>query len=226
MEAVAVIPAYQSEWSVGETVLAIISDPRVADVIVVDDGSRDGTARMASVAGARVLRLPSNVGKGKALEAGITATWSEIILTIDADTGSSAKAALDLIEPVASGVADMVVGVLPSAGKQGGFGLVSGAARKLIQIATGWRPRAPMSGQRAFRREVFDACRPLAYGFVTDAALTTDALRRGFKVIEMDVEMTHQHRGRSISGFAHRGRQGWHVIKALVPRAIKFRWDR
>lgn len=223
MEAVAVIPAYQSESTIGETVGAIISDHRITDVIVVDDGSRDGTARAAASAGARVIRLPSNGGKGKALEAGIAASSSEIILTIDADTAGSGIAALNLIEPVASGRADMVVGVLPSAEKMGGFGLVSGMAASLIKIATGWRPLAPMSGQRALRREVFDACRPLADGFVTDAALTIDALRRGFRVIEMEVDMTHQHRGRSIAGFAHRGRQGWHVMKGLVPRVIRAR---
>ncbi|MGH9195398.1 MAG: glycosyltransferase family 2 protein [Acidimicrobiia bacterium] len=223
MDAVAVIPAYQSELTIGETVLAVISDPRIAEVIVVDDGSNDGTARAASVAGARVLRLPSNAGKGEALEAGMSATQSDIIVMIDADTGDSAKAALELIEPVASGRADMAIGVLPGAGKMGGFGLVSKTAGRLIQIATGWRPRAPMSGQRALRREVFEACRPLAYGFVTDAALTTDAIRRGFKVIELDIDMTHRHRGRSFSGFAHRGRQGWHVLRALVPRVLRLR---
>lgn len=219
MRTVAVIPAYRNESSIGATVTAVIGDSRIEDVIVVDDASDDSTARAAASAGARVVRLPRNSGKGAALEAGFAeASGAEILLTVDADTRESAGKALDLLAPILSGDADMAIGVLPPAGSQGGFGLVKKTTARLIKMAAGFEAREPLSGQRAFRRVVFESCRPLASGFAVDAALTADAVRLGFRVVELPVEMTHDHRGRGAAAFAHRARQGWHLLKAFAPR--------
>lgn len=224
MRVVAVVPAYNSDDSVGETVTALLADPRVAEVIVVDDASRDSTLVRSKEAGARVIPLPRNVGKGAALERGFReAAGADVILTVDADTGRSAAAVLHLIAPVSTGGADLVVGVLPAAGSLGGFGLVRGAASRLIKMGTGFESRAPISGQRAFRPEVLEVSRPLASGFGVDAAMTFEAASRGLRVLEVPVEMTHHHRGRTLAGFRHRARQGWDILKALVPRVLRSR---
>jgi len=66
---VALVPAYQAEGSVGDVVGGLLR--RVRSVLVVDDGSTDGTARVAAEAGAETLRLPVNGGKGSAIRAGL-----------------------------------------------------------------------------------------------------------------------------------------------------------
>lgn len=222
MSTVAVVPAFNNSKTIGETVRALAQDPRVDQVIVVDDGSIDATAAQAAAAGAKVIRLPRNSGKHVALERGMSdATDADILLMVDADTGETASEVIVLIEPVLRGEADMAVGILPSAGSAGGFGTVRRTAAWLIRVTSGFKSAAPMSGQRALSRRVFESCRPLGRGFAVDAALTADAVRRGFRVVEIPVTMTHDHRGRTWQGFAHRARQGVHLLIAFAPRLIR-----
>ena len=219
MATVAAIPAYTNASTISSTVTALSAQDGIDAVLVVDDGSVDDTPAKAEAAGAQVIRLGSNQGKHAALERGMEEADADVLLMVDADTGeSAAAAAVTLIAPVASGEADMAVGILPAAGNRGGFGIVRKTASRLVRLASGFDARAPMSGQRALTGEVFEACRPLAFGFGVDAALTADAVSRGFTVIELPVDMTHDHRGRSLAGFLHRGRQGWHLIRCFVPR--------
>ena len=149
------MPAYGRADTVGETVAALRSSTAhgwVVEVVVVDDASTDGTAEAAAAAGARVVRLAENVGKGGAVAAGIDAApEADVYLLVDADLGSSAASAPALLDPVLDGTADMVIGVPPPAGGRAGFGLVRSLAGAGIARATGWQPKAPLSGQRAVR---------------------------------------------------------------------------
>lgn len=80
-----VIPAYNEAESVGEVVSRLRELKSAAEIIVVDDGSSDDTARLAVAAGAKVLRQPYNKGNGAAVKAGIRAAHGDVILLIDAD---------------------------------------------------------------------------------------------------------------------------------------------
>lgn len=222
MQTVALVPAFRNESTIAATVRALREDHRVSEVIVVDDASDDATAQRAAGAGARVLRLARNVGKGGAIEAALSeAGPAGIYLMVDGDTGASASSVVDLADPIRRGEADMVIGVLPSPGARGGFGAVRQTAAVLIRLASGYRTRAPLSGQRAVAGAVFRACRPLAAGFGIDSALTADAASQGFRIREVEVDMTHDHRGRSLPGFAHRARQGRAVFGAMLPRVVR-----
>ena len=81
-----------------------------------------------------------------------------------------------------------------------------------------------MSGQRAATREVLRRrAGPWRAGFGVEPAMTIDAVRLGYRVVEIDVEMSHRATGRSVAGFVHRGRQGVHVLAAMVPRLLRVR---
>jgi hypothetical protein len=101
--------------------------------------------------------------------------------------------------------------------------LVKGLSRNAIRALTGFDPAEPLSGQRAVRREVLEACRPLAEGFGLETAMTIDAVRLGFGVGEVPVDMTHRATGRSLTGFIHRAGQGADILRAVVPRALGLR---
>jgi len=219
MTTVALVPALRRADRVGETVKAL-SD-LVDRVVVVDDGSADGgaTAGAAQRAGATVVVLPSNRGKGGALAAGIAVTpEATAYLLVDADTADTAAATAPLLAALRQG-ADLAVGVLPSAEGQGGFGTVRRAAAWGIRSACGFEAEAPLSGQRAVGAPLLRSLE-LADRFGVEVGMTIDAVRAGAQVVEVPVLVDHAHTGRSVAGFAHRAAQGWDLLRALWPRLL------
>jgi glycosyltransferase involved in cell wall biosynthesis len=212
------IPAYNEAGTLAVTVKAVLSVPAVEQVVVVDDASQDETAALAAAAGAEVIRLPANRGKGGALNAGLPRLRGGIVALLDADLGESAAELAKLLAPVAEGRADMTVARFPRSRIKGGFGLVKGLARKGIYYYTGLMVQAPLSGQRVMRREVLDVITPFASGYGVEVGMTIDVARRGFRVEEVETNMTHHETGRDWRGWLHRGRQFLHVLMALACR--------
>jgi hypothetical protein len=211
----AIVPAYNAGTAVADAVTALRDV--VDEVVVVDDASSDDTAAIAQAAGARVLRLPNNIGKGGAVAAGVRATpEADAYVLVDADAGMSAAGVVPLLPPVVHGDADLAVGVLP-AGATGGLGTVRRLAGAGIQRASGFRARAPLSGQRVVRGELLRSLE-LAPRFGLETGMTIDAVRAGARVVEVDVDMAHRATGRSPAGFAHRARQGADILRALWSR--------
>ncbi|HEX2032076.1 MAG TPA: glycosyltransferase family 2 protein [Actinomycetota bacterium] len=221
----AVIAARDEGGRVGLTVAAVRS-LGVDQVVVVADGSVDGTAEEARSAGARVLASRRPAGKGAALERGLSAAAADVYLLVDGDVGGSASAAGALLAEVLDGRADLAIGVLPRDPRHGGFRIVKRLAAGVIRLLSGFRSSEPLSGQRAVRRELLDAVRPLAGGFGVEVAMTVDAVRGGFRVVEVPVPMDHAPTGRDLAGFAHRARQGVDLLRAAAPRALGRRWPR
>lgn len=106
----AVIPAYNEEKTIEAVVKGALS--HVDEVLVVDDGSTDDTARIAEEAGAKVLRQ-QNAGVLKATELGLREATCDIIVTLDADGQHDPSEIPSLIEPILRGEADLVMGIRP-----------------------------------------------------------------------------------------------------------------
>jgi hypothetical protein len=218
------IPARDEADRVKATVETVRALPSVDRVIVIDDGSTDDTATLAAEAGAHVLRLTTGAGKGDALNAGLGLLGSDdTVLLLDADLGTSASHAEDLLEPVLAGHADMTVATFPRPPHKAGFGLVKGLARRGIRVLghRGFVAAAPLSGQRALAPEALRAVAPFASGYGVEVACTIKALRAGVRVLEVPTQMTHAHSGRDLVGFVHRGRQLLHVARALARLAFE-----
>jgi len=221
---VALVPALDRGREIGDTVRALAAVRAIDRVLVIDDGSTDDTAAAAREAGADVLALPTNRGKGGAIAAGVAATPdATIYVLIDADLARTAGAAEALIDPVLRGDADLTVGVLPPAAGRGGFGAVKNLAARGVRLACGTSMRAPLSGQRAVRAELLRGGLPSSARFGLEVAMTIDVVRAGGRVLEVDVPMDHRHTGRSVRGFLHRGRQGLDIVASLWPRLVSQR---
>ena len=223
---VAIVPAYNNAATVGATVTALRTVPDVLDVIVVDDGSRDRTAAVASSAGATVIELARNRGKGGAVAAAIAASGApEIYLLIDADLGATAAHAPELLGPIVASEADMTIAVFGAhdqdgAGarqRRGGFGLVKRLAAQVLWVETGTKFAEPLSGQRAVRGALLRSLE-FAEGFGLEIGLTLDATMRGATITEIEVRFAHQPTGRDLGGFAHRVRIGRDVMRAASAR--------
>ncbi|POM26177.1 Glucosyl-3-phosphoglycerate synthase [Actinomadura rubteroloni] len=219
-----IIPAKDEADRIGATVKAASELPGTDLVIVVDDGSRDGTARAAEDAGARVVRHSRNRGKGAAMETGAEAVRlldsgdPRHLLFLDADLGDTARDAAPLVAPVRAGTADMTIAVFSSTVKLGGHGFVVRLSRDGIRRATGWTATQPLNGQRCLTRAAFEAARPLAAGFGVETALTIDLLRKGFRVEEVEVPLAHRATGTDWRAQLHRARQFRDVGRALAAR--------
>jgi hypothetical protein len=223
--AVVVVPAHDEEDRVAVTVAAAAQIPGVAAVVVCDDGSGDGTAGAALEAGARVVRHDRRRGKAAAMATGAAEAarcgFADYpLLFLDADLEESAANAGPLVAPVVDGSADMTVAVLPASGSGGGRGRVMRLSAAGIAAATGWRPNAPLSGQRCIRRKVFDAVQPLAGGFGVETGLTIDVLRSGGRVLECPVNLQHRVTGTSWADRRHRAHQYADVWRALAARGV------
>lgn len=214
----AIVPARNEQARVGDTVRALL-DGAVDEVIVVDDASTDGTSTRAAEAGGHVVALGARAGKAGAVAAGLSHVTGNdpdlpIVVLIDADLGSSASIARELIAVITAGDADLVIGGPPREGASG-FGLVERAARAGVRLLSGRRFDRPLSGQRAARLDVLRAVR-LAPRFGMEVSMTIDAVRLGYAVRETSVRFTHARTGRDARGFAHRARQGIDILRALA----------
>ena len=124
---------------------------------------------------------------------------SRHLLFLDADLGESASGAGPLTEPVRAGTADMTIAIFRNVLRRGGFGFVTGAAGAGIERATGWRPAQPLNGQRCLTRAAFTAALPLARGWGVETAMTIDLLRRGLRVTEVEVPLSHRATGKDLA---------------------------
>lgn len=216
---VAVVPACDEADRVGATVGALTG--LVDEVVVLDDGSTDGTANAALASGATVLRSSRRRGKGRAIEEALARLpTADVWVFADADLGQTAGRIGPLVEAVTGGAADLAVARFPAL-EGGGFGLVKLVASRLIEALSGFPSREPLSGQRALSAAALAAVRPLAPGFGLEVAMTIDAVRAGLRVIEIPIDgLSHRPTGRGPRGFAHRARQGLDVLAAVAARTF------
>jgi len=186
-----VIPAFRAAAVLPGVLERVKRAAPGATIVVVDDGSDDDTAALAACAGAVVLRHPANRGKGRALATGLAAAvagGSAVIVTMDADGQHAPEAIALLVEPVAAGRADLVVGArerdggMPASRKMSNW-----LSSALVSRAVGFRVPDSQSGFRAMRREVAAAVLPRGrrYEFETEFLLL--AARAGFRLAAVAV---------------------------------------
>jgi glycosyltransferase involved in cell wall biosynthesis len=110
---IAIVPAHNEAKAVGGVVRGIRAVDPELEVVVVDDGSVDGTAEESALAGARVVRLPFNLGIGGAVQTGFRYALEQgfdLAVRLDGDGQHEPGELSALVAPVLAGEADIVVG--------------------------------------------------------------------------------------------------------------------
>ncbi|SCH11330.1 MULTISPECIES: glycosyltransferase family 2 protein [unclassified Romboutsia] len=223
-----IVPAYNEESRIKNTLEAIKNIKEINEIVVVDDGSSDNTTKVASEVNSEkivVLKLDKNKGKGYALNYGLKIAMknADIIGFLDADLGSSASDVKKLIDPILNDEADVVIAKFPPAKKKGGLGFVKGLAKDSVFEMTGVELDATLSGQRLFKKEVLEKFNEIPFGYGVEVGMTIDILKYGYKIKEVLVNMTHNETGRNLKGFIHRGKQYYHIKKVLKQKKKEWR---
>jgi hypothetical protein len=179
---------------------------------------------VAEAGGAELVRAPRHVGKGGAntlaVERLLGAAGGGDVPTLvlcDGDLGASARELPRLVEAIDHGDGDLAVAAFARR-VGGGFGFALGFSRWAIRRRTGLSPGAPISGQRALRPELVPAVLPFAPGFGMETAMTIDAHRAGFRLVEVELPLEHRATGRTAAGFLHRFRQLLSFARVYVSR--------
>lgn len=223
-----IVPAYNEESRIKDTLESIVDIPEINEIVVVDDGSADNTYNVASSIKnekLKVFKLDKNRGKGYALNYGLKISMqnADIIGFLDGDLGKSANDVQKLITPILEDRADVTIAKFPPAKKKGGLGFVKGLAKNSVLEMTGVELDATLSGQRLFKKEVLEKFDEIPYGYGVEVGMTIDILKYGYKIEEVLVNMTHNETGRDLKGFIHRGKQYYHIKKVLGQKKKEWR---
>jgi glycosyltransferase involved in cell wall biosynthesis len=190
MRVAVAIPAYDAVHSVGSVVGR--TRAMMQDVLVIDDGSSDGTAEAANAAGAEVHSFPENRGKGAALSAAFAILFSRgftAVVTLDAD-GQHLPEEIPRLLAVASD-ADLVLGTRDHLFAE--MGTVRRFSNRLSSRAISWAAGQPISdvqtGFRLYTRELIARTGFPETGFEAESAVVVRAVRRGLRVTATPIRL-------------------------------------
>lgn len=164
----AIIPAYNEERTIGQIVATLKKAPLIKEVVVVDDGSEDETARRALGKGAQVVRLPKNQGKGEALKIGVERARGDILLFLDGDLIGLTQEHIELLAvPVIRRHLDITIGSVDR-------------GRRLNRWLRKFE--SPFSGLRALKRDFWEEIPDdFKKGYFIESALTYFAKQKRLK---------------------------------------------
>jgi len=167
------------------------------EILVVDDGSADATSNVAAAAGARVIRLNPNEGKGGAVRAGVLAASGEFIAYADADMNVAPAHLREALGRLEDGRADLVAGrrdLAEYAMAEGPIRLLAGglvqATRRVVVMSA---IRDTQCGFKVFRRELGRAIftRTRVRSFAFDIEVLFLARKLGARIVELPVSTTY-----------------------------------
>ncbi len=195
------VAAYNEAPVIGEVVRRALQAVASSEVLVVDDGSTDGTERAAAAAGARVLRLPANRGKGSAIRQGLMNARGAVVVLIDGDGQDDPTEIPRLLEALRRDV-DLVVGsrfigrFAPGAitpfNRWGNRFLTS-----VINVLFSTTLSDTQAGFKAVRAETLQRLNLRADRFDIEVDLLLGVLRAGGRVVEVPVSRAPRSHGAS-----------------------------
>jgi glycosyltransferase involved in cell wall biosynthesis len=189
---VVVIPCLNEETTIGKVVHAFKAALPQASVIVVDNDSTDRTIEEALAAGAQVM-VEKRRGKGYVVQTILERIDADAYLMVDGDDTYPSAKAPELILPVLHDEADMVVGSRTTPASKSQFRIVNRLGnefyRRVINLIFGTRLTDILSGYRCLSRRIVQGLPIFVTGFEVEAELTIRSLERGFRIVEIPIDL-------------------------------------
>jgi glycosyltransferase involved in cell wall biosynthesis len=220
LRSIAIVPAYNEERSIGQVLKEIRATDPDLEIVVINDASTDGTARVAASAGVSVVNLPFNLGIGGAVQTGYQYALEhgfEFAIQVDGDGQHDPREIAEVLEPIIDGRADLVVGTRFAKGggyrgtrwRRVGIGLFAA----IVSVLVRQRVSDTTSGFRAVNKKalrLFAADYPHDYPEVESIVLLS---RSHLKMLEVPVQMRVRVEGNSsITAL----RAAYYMIKVLL----------
>jgi glycosyltransferase involved in cell wall biosynthesis len=189
-----IIPAFNERATIAEVIRRVLEQPFETEIIVVDDGSTDGTAEMlrdtAWPANVKVLFHERNRGKGASIRTGIVAASYEVSIIQDADLEYNPTDFAVILRPIEDGVADVVYGSR-FLGIHRSFMLHHFIGNKLLTLITNVLYNNILTdmetGYKAFRSEILKGMTLRCDRFDFEPEITAKVLKRGFRIYEVPI---------------------------------------
>ncbi|NPV38352.1 hypothetical protein BREVNS_0800 [Brevinematales bacterium NS] len=232
MKVLVIVPAYNEEEAIGKVIDDLHTHVPDFDVLVVSDGSRDHTARIAKEKGALVVELPTNLGIGGAVQTGLKYAHRygyDVAIQFDGDGQHLASEIDKLLGPLHEGRADAVIGSRFLPGQKSSFQSTIGRRIGIwfFEVLNSLLIRQWItdntSGFRAYNKDVIDF---MVYNYPTDYPEPEAVIllgRNRFRIVEVPVEMRERMGGHSsIFGW----RSAYYMIKvtlAIIMTALRYR---
>ena len=199
------IPAYNEERYIGSVILK--AQQYADEVIVLDDGSIDGTSEIARLAGATVMRHEENKGYGAAIQSLLAEAKKknpDILVLLDADSQHNPEDIPPLIEPILEGF-DLVVGSreqqrvkIPAYRRIG---------QRVLSYLSGILSRKKLSdsesGFRVFSKKAITVLEPRENGMAVSAETIADAAEKGLKITEVPISIVYTKDGSTLNPIRH-----------------------
>jgi glycosyltransferase involved in cell wall biosynthesis len=223
------MPVFNEARTIDQVLRLVASVPVEKEILVVDDGSVDGTREILRAwdgrEGVRVILHPRNLGKGRALKTALEAAQGEILIIQDADLEYVPAEYPTLLRPIESGRADVVYGsrFRGSAENrvQNFWHTVGNRALTLISnVFTDLNLTDMATCYKAFHRRVVPALDLESRRFGVDAEITVKVARGGFRIFEVPVSYFARSRA---EGKKIRLRDGFSALGALVKHTVNGR---
>jgi len=220
-----IVPAYNEEENITKILRMLMDVEQVLpsmEIIVIDDGSTDGTLEEVAKFSSRVklLKHEKNFGKGAALATGFDEATGEVVVVQDADLEYSPYDIPRLVKPILSGEADVVFGSRFK-GSRNGMRFTNYVGNKLLSASTQFLYGMPitdvMTGHKVFAKRVIKSMDLTEDGFKIEPEIAAEVFRGGWRYAEVPIAYNRRTVGKSKFRFLRDGVTCfWRLMRARI----------
>ncbi len=226
-----IVPAYNEEENIREILRMLMDVEQVLpsmEVIVIDDGSTDGTVEEVAKFSSRVklIEHENNQGKGAALATGFDEASGEVVVVQDADLEYSPYDIPRLVKPILSGEADVVFGSRFK-GTRKGMKFMNYVGNKLLSLTTKLLYGEPitdvMTGHKVFAKRVIKSMDLTEDGFKIEPEIAAEVFQGGWRYAEVPIMYTRRKMGKTKFRFLRDGMKCfWRLMQARAYKKILY----